>query len=338
MSVMNKDRAGFGRRAVLAMIGAAVGALGLQATAASAETLRIGVQSVPPDEVYLAKDWIAPYGLDANITQFSSGGEMVKAFIANRIDVANGGSARLVTLAAQQPDIFYIAATHQYGGDRYGVIVAADSTAQSIDDLKGEKIGAVTGSGTYNTFRVYLEQNGLSENDFEVINMKVDDLRAAVENGLIAAAVAWEPHVSIAEDMGGVKRLVSMKEVNQSPNFILVRRDFADENPEAVVKFIASQIDSANFITTNPAEAGQIAAAQIAKRGVQVAPTALELSFTRINVDREVTDELISETIPVAESMMAAGKVDHIPDFASFVRSDFVERAKEIAISLENGS
>ena len=237
------------------------------------------MQSVPPDEVYLAKDWAEPYGLDAEVTQFSSGGEMLKAFLADRIDVANGGSARLVTLAAQQPDSFYIVATHQYGGDRYGVIVPTDSEAQSIEDLKGKKIGAVTGSGTFNTFRVFLEQNGLSESDFEVINMKVGDLRAAVERGLVDAAVAWEPHVAIAENMGGVKRIISMEGVNASPNFILVSSAYADENPDQVAKFIASEIDSGNLIQNDPEEAGRLAAEQIGSSGVEVAPEALELGL-----------------------------------------------------------
>lgn len=323
-----------GRRAFLALAALAIGGAALDgATASAQETMRVGVQSVPPDEVYLARDWTEPYGLDAEITQFSSGGEMVKAFVADRVDVANGGSARLVTLAAQQPDSFYIIAAHQYGGDRYGVIVPADSDVQSIEDLKGKKIGAVTGSGTYNTFRMFLDHKGLSENDFEVVNMKVDDLRAAVENGIIDAAVAWEPHVAIAETMGGVRRLVSMKGVNQSPNFILVSRDFADQNPESVVKFLASEIDSGNLIKENPQEAGKIAAEEIASRGVEVDPKALELAFKRINVDREVTDELISELTPIAESMKEAGKVDDIPDFSSFVRKDFYEKAKELSAS-----
>src|SRR3546814_15589749 len=60
---------------------------------ASAETnkIRIGVQSVPPDEVYLAKAWYKPYGIEAAITQFASGGEMLKAFVAGQVDVAPGG-------------------------------------------------------------------------------------------------------------------------------------------------------------------------------------------------------------------------------------------------------
>ena len=79
---------------------------------ASAETnkIRIGVQSVPPDEVYLAKAWYKPYGIEAEITQFASGGEMLKAFVAGRVDVANGGSARLFSLAAKQPHSFSILA------------------------------------------------------------------------------------------------------------------------------------------------------------------------------------------------------------------------------------
>src|SRR3546814_16071090 len=74
----------------------------------------------------------------------------------------------------------------------------------------------------------------------------------------IDAGVAWEPHVAIAETMGAVKRIESMKGVNASPNFILVNREFAKENPGTVTKFVASVIDSGQFIKKNPdAEIGR---------------------------------------------------------------------------------
>ena len=60
------------------------------------------------------------------------------------------------------------------------------------------------------------------------------------------------------------------------------------------------------------------------------------MAFTRINVDREVTDDLIAEMVPVAEAMKAAGKVDHIPDFASFVRTEFYDRALEMTQTASN--
>lgn len=310
---------------------AAAFALAVGMINAQAADMRVGIQSVPPDEVFLARDWAAAYDLDLDITQFSSGGDMLQAFVAGRIHTSNGGSARLVTIAAQQPERFYIIATQQYGGERYGVLVHEDSTATSIEDLKGKTIGGVTGSGTFNTFRVFLHNQGLSETDFEIVNMRVEDLRAAVQQGIIDAAVAWEPHVSIAETIGGTRRLVSMDGVNDSPNFILVDRNFADNNPDVVTRFVAALIDVAELIKNDPATAGEIAAEQISSRGVSVDPAALELSFTRIAVDREVTDALIEELIPIAESMYQAGRINHIPDFGAVVNRTFYEEALKIA-------
>jgi NitT/TauT family transport system substrate-binding protein len=313
---------------------AAVAAIGtvLTAHAAIAETgsIRVGLQSVPPDEVYTAKDWGARYKLKVDNGSFSSGADILKAFIAGRVDIGNGGSGRLVTMAAQQPELFYIVAANQYGGDRYGVMVAKDSPIKTVQELKGKKVGAVTGSGTYSTFRVYLDRNNLKESDFQIVNMKVEDLRAAVQQGIIDGAVAWEPHVAIAETMGAVRRIQSMAGVNDSPNFVLVNRKFADANPDTVARYIATLIDLGELISGDPKEAAKLAAGQISKKGVSVDPKALELSFTRIKMDPKVTDELLSELNPVAESMKGAGKIGAVPDFKKLVRMDFYERAVKL--------
>lgn len=296
-------------------------------------TIRVGIQAVPPDEVYAARNWGARYNLKVDLGSYSSGGDILQAFVAGRIDVGNGGSGRLVTMAAQQPDAFYIVAANQYGGDRYGVMVAKNSPINSVQELKGKKLGVVTGSGTYSTFRVYLERNGMKESDFQIVNMKVQDLRAAVQQGIIDGAVAWEPHVAIAETMGSVKRIQSMAGVNESPNFVLVSRKFADENPEAVVRYIASLIDLGNLIRTKPDEAAKLAAGEISKKGVQIDPKALELALTRIKMDPKVTDQLIGELVPVAESMKAAGKIGSVPDFKKLVRTTYYDQAVKLSQS-----
>lgn len=315
----------------LAAIAAVGAALVAHAAGAEPSSIRVGLQSVPPDEVYTAKDWGARYNLKVELGSYSSGADILKAFVAGRVDIGNGGSGRLVTMAAQQPDQFYIVAANQYGGDRYGVIVATDSPIKTVEELKGKKVGAVTGSGTYSTFRVYLDRNGLKESDFQIVNMKVEDLRAAVQQGIIDAAVAWEPHVAIAETMGVVRRIRSMADVNESPNFVLVSRKFANEHPEAVARYIATLIDLGHLIEHKPQEAAKLAAGQISKKGVAVDSKALELAFTRIKMAPKVTDELLSELIPVAESMKAAGKINAVPDFKKLVRTDLYEQAVKLS-------
>lgn len=305
------------------------------AHAASREpmTIKIGLQAVPPDEVYRIKDWGQKYNLKVDAGAYSSGAEILKAFIAGQIDVGNGGSGRLVTMAAMQPDLFYIIATDEYGGDRYGVIVAKNSPIKSVAELKGKKIGAVAGSGCFSTFRIFLDKNGMKESDFQIVNMKVEDLRAAVQQGIVDAAVVWEPHASIGETMGVVKRIQSMKGVSESPNLVLVRRKFADAHPEAVARYIATLIDVGKYISSQPADAATKAAANISKQGVAIDPKALELALTRINVDPKLTDAMTDELVPVAESMKAAGKIPNVPDFKKLVRNEFYEQAMKVASS-----
>jgi NitT/TauT family transport system substrate-binding protein len=303
------------------------------AVSKDAIAIKVGIQAVPPDEVYAAKDWGARYGLKVDLGSYNSGGDLLQAFVAGRIDIGNGGSGRLVTMAAQQPDAFFIVAANQYGGDRYGVMVAKNSPVNSVQELKGKKLGVVAGSGTYSTFRVYLDRNGMKESDFQIVNMKVQDLRAAVQQGIIDGAVAWEPHVAIAETMGGVKRIQSMAGVNESPNFVLVSRKFAEQNPDTVARYIATLIDLGDLIRTKPDEAAKLAAGEISKKGVQIDPKALELALTRIKMDPKVTDDLINELVPVAESMKAAGKIGNVPDFKKLVRTTYYDQALKLSQS-----
>jgi len=306
----------------------------LLATAATVshaqDTIRLGLQAVPTDELYQAKDWAAPYDLNTEISTYSSAGDSLKAFLAGRVDVVSGGAARLVTMAAKQPDVFHIVAANQYGGDRYGVMVGPDAEYKSIKDLKGKKIGMVSGSGAHGTLMLYLERNGMSPKDFQFVNMKVEDIAAAVNRGVVDAGLAWEPHVALAEVNGTVKRIQSMKGVNESPNFILVNRDYAKNNPEAVAKYIASMMDVSALISEDPKKAGEMIAEQLGKSGVNIPPKAMELAVSRIVVDPKIEDRLLAELPSIAESMIAAGRIDSMPDFEKLVDTQYYDRAVEL--------
>lgn len=296
--------------------------------AAQAEdTIRLGLQSVPTDVLYQAKDWAKPYDLKTEISTFSSAGDSLKAFLADRVDVVSGGAARLVTMAAMQPETFYIVAANQYGGDRYGLMVGPKSSYKSIEDLKGKKIGVVAGSGSYGTFMLYLAKHKLAAKDFQLVNMKVEDIASAVNHGVIDAGLAWEPQVAIAEVSGVVKRIDSMKGISESPNFILASRTYAKDHPESLAKYIASIIDMAAFIKKNPDQTGKLIADEIGKSGVAMNPKAMELAVSRIVVDPKIEPRLIDELQPIAESMLKAGRIKAIPDFKALINESYYNKA-----------
>lgn len=293
-------------------------------------TIRLGLQSVPTDVLYQAKDWGAPYELKTDISTYSSAGDSLKAFLAGRIDVVSGGAARLVTMAAMQPERFLIVAANQYGGDRYGLMVGPDADYRTIEDLKGKKIGVVSGSGAHGTFMVFLQKNSLSVSDFQFVNMKVEDIAAAVNRGVVDAGLAWEPQVAIAEVNGATKRLVSMKGISESPNFILASREYAKSNPDGLIRYIASLIDMSEFIASDSTEAGKMIASQLGKTGISMDPKAMELAVSRIVVDPRIEERLLDELPPIAEPMISAGRIKDMPDFKALVDASFYEKAVEL--------
>ena len=302
-------------------------AASVPAVHAAEDTIRLGLQSVPTDVLYQAKDWAKPYELKTEISTFSSAGDSLKAFLAGRVDVVSGGAARLVSMAAMQPEKFYIVATNQYGGGRYGLMVAPTSPYKNIQDLKGKKIGVVGGSGSYGTFIMYLEKNKLGPKDFQLVNMKVEDIAAAVSRGVVDAGLAWEPQVAIAEVSNMVKRIASMEGISDSPNFILASRNYADAHPESLAKYIASLIDIAQLIETNSKEAGSLVSKQLEKSGVDIKPEAMALAFGRVTVDPKIEIRLLDELPPIAESMLSNGRIKAVPDFKVLVNTGFYDKA-----------
>jgi NitT/TauT family transport system substrate-binding protein len=299
----------------------------LASTAVAQDTIRLGLQSVPTDVLYQAKDWAKPFDLKTEVSSYSSAGDSLKAFLAGRVDVVSGGAARLVTMAAMQPEKFLIVAANQYGGDRYGVMVGPNANYKTIEDLKGKKIGVVSGSGAHGTLMLYLSNNKMEPSEFQFVNMKVSDIAAAVNRGIVDAGLAWEPQVAIAEVAGTTKRIFSMKGVSESPNFILVSRDYAKSNPEGVVKYIASLMAMSKFISDTPAQAGELIAQQLGKSGIEMNPKAMELAVSRVVVDPKIESALIDELPPIAEPMIAAGRIKAMPDFKALVDTSFYDKA-----------
>lgn len=299
----------------------------ISSPALAEDKIRLGLQSVPTDVLYSAKDWGKPFGLKTEISNFSSAGDSLKAFLAGRVDIVSGGAARLVTMAAMQPEQFFIVAANQYGGDRYGLMVAPNATYVTIEDLKGKKIGVVTGSGAHGTLMLYLSNKKIDPNEFQFVNMKVSDIAAAVNRGVIDAGLAWEPQVAISEVGGTTKRILSMKGVSESPNFILVSREYAKSNPEGLIKYIASLMAMSDFIAQKPTEAGMLIASEINKSGIEMNPKAMALAVSRVMVNPKIEDRLISELPPIAEPMIASGRIKSMPDFKALVNTTFYDKA-----------
>lgn len=310
----------------LAVVGALLSA-GCQQE--STVAIRYGGQYYPGEFVLKGHPelWEA-YDLSVEHILFSSGTENNQALISGEIDINVGSDSKTVALFGAIPERALIVATIQRG-DRYSTIVRADSSYQTWDDLKGKTIATRLGTGAEQVLlRYFDESEDLSWDDFEWVNMKIEDMTAALADGSIEAFTAWEPTPAIAEAQGIGRVLHSYGDIALVPVSVHTTKEFAEQRREELVRFLAAHMDKVDRIRNEPDEAARLAAQAASEQGIDVSADAFERIFKRVDFSLEIDDDVLASIRDTAEFLHENGKIDAVPTLSW--DASFLEEAKEL--------
>ena len=144
------------------------------------------------------------HGLDIEMKEFNTGGEVTQAIAAGHLDagIANlsnsvplaraGGTMLKATSLTTEPDPSAI-----YVSERFGVLARADSgvTSSNPKAIKGKKVGLQVGGTPELYFRNYLKSLGLTPDDVDIQNIPVTDLGVALEQSIVDVGVTWDPNI-----------------------------------------------------------------------------------------------------------------------------------------------
>src|SRR5262249_44747616 len=195
--------------ALATLIAAACGGAGAPITSAStaptaapasavAETppaeLRIDYATYSPPSLVLKKQgWVEEAFPGVTVKWvYSAGSSNALNFLqGNAVDFGStAGSAALLSRANGNP----IKAVYIYEQPEWtALVVAKDSTAKDIKDLKGKKIAAQKGTDPYFFLLRTLNGAGLSQADIQYVNLPHADGRTAVERGQVDAWAGLDP-------------------------------------------------------------------------------------------------------------------------------------------------
>lgn len=292
-------------------------------------TVRYGGQYYPGE--FLLKghpQFWEGYGLNVEHILFSSGTENNQALISGEIDVNVGSDSKTVAIFGAVPDQALIIATIQRG-DRYSTIVRADSSYQTWHDLKGKTVGTRLGTGAEQVLLRYFDQtDDLSWDDFEWVNMKIEDMTAALAEGSIEAFTAWEPTPAIAESQGIGRVLRSYGDIALVPVSIHTTEKFAEEHREEIVRFLAAHLDKVEMIQNDPDQAAQLAVQAASEQGIDVSADAFKRIFERVDFSLEFDEEVLASIEDTAQFLYDQGKIDTVPEFKW--DGSYLEEAKEL--------
>lgn len=287
--------------------------------------LRYGGQLYPEEYLLKGNDFWSQYGLTVEHTLFSSGSENNQALISGAIDANIGSDSKSVGLfGAMGEQVVIIAASQR--GDRYSTMISPDSDITSWYDMVGQKVGIRLGTGAEQVVRRYFEEVGdLQWEDFEWINLKVEDMAAALADGSIASFTAWEPTPAIAQATTGAKVMMSYGDIALTPVVIHTTVEYAENHRAELVAFLRGHIDKLNLIQTDVDEAARIAAEAASAQGAEVSPDVFKTIFERVDFSLEVDEAVIASLKDTAEFLKNQGEIDTIPEF--YVNTSFLEEA-----------
>ncbi|MFI0444912.1 ABC transporter substrate-binding protein [Actinomadura sp. 6N118] len=197
---------------------------------------------------------------------YDTGAPITAQMLAGKIDIGSMGDYPLLIngsrAQAQGGDAHteLVSVTgYNLKGALNGVVVAKDSKAATLRDLKGTTVSTSVGSAGHGTFVQAAKKYGFDgAKDVKVENQQPSVGATALESGKVAGLsqfVAW-PGVLVAQ---GRARLLYDGGDLDVPTFhgVVVRKKFAGDRPKILQEFLKAQIDATRYLNDNPVKASE---------------------------------------------------------------------------------
>ena len=218
-----------------------------------------------PAWVGIEKGLFNKFGLGVLFQNFYASSGRMGSLVAGDLDVASTGCISAIALMASGNKGFMAFGTQDSYATVEGII--AKDAVKSIQNLKGKRIAAPFASSAHVLVLDILAQNGLNPNrDLTLINLKVNEMPAAMGSGEIDACAAWTPHFNKLLNMPGNHLLVNdtqfslykQYKLGPGPDLLVVRKEFAQEYPNTCKAFVNGYFEAVDMLIKEPEECAKV--------------------------------------------------------------------------------
>jgi ABC-type nitrate/sulfonate/bicarbonate transport system substrate-binding protein len=234
--------------------------------AAHAQKVAIGHMPVTNQvEVVAAQmGFYKKHGIDVELKLFQTGPSAMQALLAGDLQMVEAGGAPMWNLAAQNLPLYFLISggINTPKNPAGAIMVRADDTAiKTFADLKGKKLGGLP-KGTITELWLYnaVALHNFRKTDLQEVVVPFPQMGALLASKNIDAVYAWPPFTTLISQAGQGKVLTDDSAWNPYAviNGMIVRRDWAEKNADALKRLIKAQIEAGRWINDNQAQAREI--------------------------------------------------------------------------------
>jgi len=223
-------------------------------------------------------------GLEAKLAPaFATGVEALNALQAGNVDFVHVG-APLQGAMLSGMDVVYIGgytgtAIRVRSDDGFELVASKDSgiDPKDLKTFKGKKIASTLGSTNHLYIRNMLTAAGLKLDEYTLVNTPPPEMPVAMRTGGVDAMVCWDPWpVLTRRDNPGAYTVKRGGGYVANVGYMVARRDYVEQNPDIIERFLAARAEADQWVRKNPDEAAEIATRWIPGTSLDVAKEAMQ--------------------------------------------------------------
>ena len=227
-----------------------------------------------------------------------------------------------------------IVGLHSHGFPGFLIASKKNAGLKKLEDFKGKKIGVQVGTGAHTVLLMAIESVKLKPSDFQIQNVRVNDMPGAMQGGTFDAVLGWVPFTSRILKMGtgvvaiGPKTFEEMVGITY-PLLLITTEDTIKKRPDAVQRFMNAWVKAQRFADKDHAGTVRILRKTLGDRIKGFDDATLESMIYVYAHDRTaLTDGDVADVRKMRDYMAATKKIKTTPDLATLIDNSFAKKAE----------
>jgi NitT/TauT family transport system substrate-binding protein len=259
------------------------------------------------------------HGLDVRINTGPSGSAMVAFLVNGQIESAFGSEIAGVANHNLDPNVVIVAQATRLV--RWIAVVGRN--VDSLDQLKGKKVGIARGSGGEVFWLAMVDKLKLNPADYTIVNVEAPEMVAALERGNIDAYAVWEPWVT--RGLGAVKGTKVLRDqegILEQGVYVYMNRGWIQKNPAPSEAFIRALAEATDLINRDRKRAAK----DVSDFLKNLDPPLVEQLMTKLRFEMVLDDFAVSLFRLAEAQLKGQGKLAKPLDLNAFFYPELMRK------------